>query len=210
MMKQLYIFALAQIVSIAPALASVSSASLAASDKQELSVLETKFFTHEDVNRTLDERLDKIESLVFGAKMQGSFHERLTRIADTCSREQAPAYKPEPPRLSQPAKPAALAHQPARVQTFPALTSYEIDEDQPDARPTVYFHHAAAVRQTVTVVDRIEWLEMSLFGRKDCAGKIQKRVAKLENCVYGLKASQVTEPSITARVNKLWYAVNAS
>jgi hypothetical protein len=213
MMKQLYIFALAQIVSIAPALASVPSDLPTAGDKQKLSALETQFFTHEDVNRNLNQRLDNVESFVFGATTTGSFHQRLARISDTCSKEQTAAAKPEPraSRAMQPSQPTTVAHQPVRVQTFPSLTTYEFDDREAiTSRPTVHFQRASAVRQSGTVVDRIECLEMSIFGRKDCGGKLQKRVAKLENSVYGAKDSPDSAPSITDRVNKLWSAVNAS
>jgi hypothetical protein len=212
MMKQLYIFALAQIISIAPALASVASDLPTAGDKQKLSTLESQFFTHEDVNRTLNQRLDNIETFVFGATTKGSFHERLTRISDTCSKETA-ASKPvsHSPYAMQPSQPTAVAHQPVRVQSFPSLTSYEFDDNEAfTIKPNVHFQRASAVRQAGTVVDRIESMEMSIFGRKDCGAKLQKRVAKLENCVYGAKDSQGTDPSITDRVNKLWSAVNAS
>jgi len=213
MMKQLYIFALAQIVAIAPAFSAASLTPSANGDQQQLRTLEGKFFTHEDVNRTLDDRLANLEVFVFGAKRTGTFHDRIARLAQTCSNVESPAYKmsnPAPAVSAKSSQPLAVAHQPRRVIYYPEPYTYASDEDEPDEKPIVTLRRSASVRQNITVVDRIEWLEVNLFGRKDCAGKIQKRVAKLENCVYGLRTAQTQEPSITARVNKLWCAFNAS
>jgi hypothetical protein len=200
-----------------PATASIASASTA-TDESVLRSLETVIFTHPDEQRSIDDRVARLESFVFGMTKSGNTHGRIRALKlciappeDTAQVSRAASTAPSH-QLAQPARSTANDRESAnnaahRHIGFSPVSSVSYKEPSISWVPQIVIPKKARVQTVFTVVDRIESLEMDVFGRKECAKKLQVRVSRLEKSLLGSDYGTAPE-TITYRVNRLWCTYN--
>jgi hypothetical protein len=87
---------------------------------------------------------------------------------------------------------------------------YEFDDSQrsPDFRHFPALVSTSSAPQFVSVVDQIECLERTSFGRISANKPLEKRVSALEKHVYGTMQINTNE-ALTTRVGQLWQSVRS-
>ncbi|HEY9776706.1 MAG TPA: hypothetical protein V6C81_23285 [Planktothrix sp.] len=181
---------------------------IAASDQNTLAALETKLFTHPDAARNINERVNNVERFVYGTSKSGDLHVRIAALAGAVARPIASTSTASANTTIERAKQIAQARsqlQPASTIPFQSVVAPAAHEPKVTMVPQIVMPRRAHVEKVGTVVDRIESLEVNVFGRRECAKKLQVRVARLEKSLFGNDFGDTTE-SITARVNRLWFA----
>lgn len=161
----------------------------APSSEDQLSALECKFLAHRDVRHNAVERLENMERFVYGASRKGTVRDRISALTKSAGASEHPLAKCD------------TVHD---VAILP-MSSVMTPEEPPLATLPVQFPllRKARVVQYLTVADRIEILELNIFGRKECAMRLQLRVARLEQSLVGT-ICQRPDSTLTSRVNKLW------
>lgn len=153
---------------------SPAGAAEAQSPGPDLSRLEVRFFQHDYPKDTLDQRLGRLEKMVFGEERSGSSYERLSNLMATI---------PNPVSETDSSEPA----EPARK------SGKEGNRDDAAADPT-YSPPDGSKYPAVTAI------EHRLFGHDFAGEPVQKRLERLEIKVFG-KVSGVED--LSDRVDRL-------
>ncbi len=177
---------------IAPVLAATNNAF-----NSDISSLEMRFFFHTYANDTDDQRLDRLDQLVFGHVRQGSEQDRITSLllavpnAPSTTVQQTAAappsinsLEPEHPELATSPPPSSpIASQPAAPQSAPQPTA---SRSSSEPYPTVTALEEQILGKTETnlpVAQRISNLETKAFGKPSTSSDLGARVDLLKQYV---------------------------
>jgi len=159
----------------------------------DLTSLEDRFFFHEYSSDTEDERLDRLDQMVFGRVRSGSAEKRLTSLlltvpnvdansvqSNTASTQQASPFKSEKPELdtSQPLESTSTQ----AAAPDPAYTS----DPSNDYYPTVTALEEQIAHKTeiqLPVQERLARLETIAFGKPSTSNDLSARVDLLKKYV---------------------------
>lgn len=144
----------------------------------DISAMETRFFACRFADETPEQRLDRIERLVYGARRKGSVKERVSRllldVPDLARQTQSSASSP----ASMPAAQAA---------------------DSPR-----YEFSAGSIDHSLT--QELACMEKEVYGKTYAKESLPQRVARLENTVFAGQTPQTFTP-IVMRINRLLAAL---
>lgn len=190
-MKLLCSVAAVFLCALTPAMAAES---LSADDEAKLEAMEIKFFAHTNLRNDTTQRVDALEQFVLGTTTQATAQRRIYRLTVSTGLNLNDRHAEK------------IAQAPSRIVPAVAPTQRMDSPDTLEFTGPVYLMKKVSVQKVNTVVDRIESLETALIGRKDCAQRLQKRVARLENIMFGNSIDEEST-TITARVNRLMQAM---
>ncbi len=195
---RLFIVALLVCCFSAPAIGATATADQFNAD---LSSLEDRFFMHEYSNETPDQRLDRLDQLVFGRVRQGPTDERMTSLllavpnvqaqsvqTSTQSTPQAaPALEAERPQVaSSPPPPATVPESqssPVAANAQPAQSNNGASVDYYPSVTALEQEIAHKTEQTLPLPQRLAKLETIAFGKPSTSNDLSKRVDRLKEYV---------------------------
>jgi hypothetical protein len=156
------------------------SAPAATSDSfdADLSSLEDRFFMHEYSHDTADQRLDRLDELVFGSVRQGSAEQRMTSLLMAVPNVQAKSVQPSSASSAQGTS--------GLEQERPQLAANQPRQPAPNESIDYY--------PTVTA------LEQQIAGKTETGLPVQQRLARLETIAFGKPS---TSKDLSERVNLL-------
>jgi len=171
----------------------------------DLSTLENRFFFHTYANETDDQRLERLDQLVFGHVRQGSEQDRITQLLlavpnapSTGATQPAPnpAPNPAPVNALEPERPemanAPLATAPPSTSQPAPQTAYQPASQSSDGQsssepyPTVTALEEQILGKTETnlpVTQRLSNLEAKAFGKRSNSTDLGERVDLLKQYV---------------------------
>jgi len=162
----------------------------------DLTSLEDRFFFHEYPNDTDDERLDRLDQMVFGRVRSGSAEKRLTSLLltvpnvesqsvqanGTGTQQSAAPFKSETPELDTSQPPASTQDTDQGSTQDPTQDSSQNPDPSNDYYPTVTA------------------LEEQIAHKTDVLLPVQQRLARLETIAFGKPS---TSNDLSARVDRL-------
>ncbi|MBS2005484.1 MAG: hypothetical protein JST01_00495 [Cyanobacteria bacterium SZAS TMP-1] len=146
----------------------------------DLSSLEDRFFCHEYTSDTPDQRLDRLDQMVFGRVRSGSVDKRLTSLLLSVPNVEAQSVQPN---ASTPQQDAA----PLKSES-PQLDTTQIPQSSPAPDPSNDYY------PTVTA------LEEQIAHKTEVLLPVQERLARLETIAFGKPS---TSNDLSARVDRL-------
>jgi hypothetical protein len=156
----------------------------------DLSNLEMRFFFHTYAKETDDQRLDRLDQLVFGHVRQGSQQDRITSlllaVPNAPSPTQQTATAPVPTQNALEPEHPELATTPPPAPTSPAPASQPSGQSSSEPYPTVTALEEQILGKTETnlpVAQRLSNLETKAFGKPSTSSDLGARVDLLKQYV---------------------------
>jgi len=148
----------------------------------DLSSLEDRFFMHEYADETADQRLDRLDVLVFGRVRRGSDEKRMTSLLMAVPNVQAKSVQPSSTNTTQGTSPL----EPERPQLATAQPPQAASNESSDYYPTVTALEQQITAKTETalpVQQRLARLETVAFGKPSTSNNLSERVDLLKQYV---------------------------
>jgi hypothetical protein len=160
----------------------------------DISSLEMRFFCHTYANETDDQRLDRLDELVFGYVRQGSAQKRITSLllavpnVQSTSEQQTGATPATTTYSLEPERPQMAAVPPPSAAPQPAAIPAQPSEDQTSSEPypavTALEEQILGKTETnLPVAQRLSNLEAKAFGKPSSSTDLGKRVDLLKQYV---------------------------
>jgi len=153
----------------------------------DLSSLEDRFFCHEYSSDTADERLDRLDQMVFGHVRSGSVEKRLTSLLLSVPNVEATSVQPNAATTQQAA--------PFKSET-PELDTSQLPESSPAPAPS----SSPAPDQSNDYYPTVTALEEQIAHKTEILLPVQERLARLETIAFGKPS---TSKDLSARVDRL-------
>lgn len=162
---------------LAPSIQTTESQTASANSQfaSDLSALEDKFYSHDFSNEPIEQRLDRVERLVYGAKKEGTVDQRVTQLLLNV------------PNL------ASASRQPSVSNTQNEVAPDEDSMNHPAIQGPPPDHSLSA---------EVTLLENKVLGKTYRSDTLINRVARLESAVFPGQTNQTFAP-LNVRINRL-------